>query len=50
MKGEKKNNIDNKDKLPIENQDNEKVKPSIDLSDTIANMLIDKIISNVILN
>ena len=50
MKGEKKNNIYNKDKLPIENQDNEKVKPSIDVADTIATMLIDKIISNVILN
>ena len=50
MKGEKKSNIDNKDKLLIENQDNEKVKPSTEVADTIVTMIIDKIITNVVIN
>lgn len=50
MKGEKKSNIDNKDKLLIENQDNKKVKPSTEVADTIVTMIIDKIITNVVIN
>jgi len=50
MKGDKNKNIENKDNLPTENQNKEKIKPSKEVADTIVTMLIDKIISNVIIN
>ena len=50
MKDEQKMNLENKENFPIENQDNEKIKPSTDTNDTIATILIDKIITNVMIN
>ena len=50
MKDEIKKNIDNKDNLSIENQENEKIKPSTDIADAVATIIIEKIISNVIIN
>lgn len=36
--------------MPIGNQDNEKIKPSTEVADTIVTMIIDKIITNVVIN